>query len=74
MPTTKKRINISVPDDIEAILKLLAERDEVPQATKASELLRSAIEIDEDEVFNELAEKRDTKNAKFIPHNKKIWS
>jgi hypothetical protein len=72
MPTTKKRINISIPDDIEAILKLLAERDEVPQATKASELLRSAIEIDEDEIFNELAEKRDIKNAKFIPH-KKAW-
>ena len=73
MPTTKKRINITVSPEIEKMLKLLSKRDEVPQATKASDLLRLAIEIEEDEIFNQLAEERDTKDAKFISHNE-AWA
>lgn len=70
MPTVKKRINITVDSEIEEILKLLSKRDEVPQATKVSELLRKAIELDEDEIFNEIAEKRDVVGAKYIEHEK----
>lgn len=72
MPTSKKRINISLPKDIEESLKYLSERDDEPQATKAIKLIRIAIEIDEDEVFDKLAEQRDTKDAKFISH-KDAW-
>ena len=70
MATSKKRINISLPKDLEEVLTVLAERDDVPQATKAVQLLRLAVEIDEDEVFGRIAEARDTKESKFIPHNK----
>lgn len=73
MPTTKKRINISLPTDVEASLAKLAERDEVPQATKAVYLLKLAIEIDEDDVLNSIAQERDTKGAKFVSH-KKAWA
>ena len=73
MPTTKKRINISLPTDVEASLAKLAERDDVPQATKAVYLLKLAIEIDEDDVFNSMAQERDTKGAKFVSH-KKAWA
>ena len=73
MPTTKKRINITLSPELEQILTYLAERDHVPEATKASDLLMKAIEIEEDDIFNELAEKRDTKNAKFISHNE-VWT
>jgi hypothetical protein len=69
MATSKKRINISLPDDIDEALKELAERDNVPQATKAIHLIKIALEIDEDEVWNALASKRDTKGAKFVSHN-----
>ena len=72
MPTLKKRINISLPEDLEVSLQYLAERDQVPQATKAVYLLRFAIEMDEDEVLNNLAEKRDVPKAKFVSH-KKAW-
>ncbi|MBU0767361.1 hypothetical protein KKF55_06345 [Patescibacteria group bacterium] len=72
MPTSKKRINISLPEDIENIIEMLSNRDDVPQATKALHLIQLAIEIDEDEVWNAMAEKRDTKNASFISH-KKVW-
>jgi len=73
MATSKKRINISLPDDVELALKELAERDNVPQATKAIHLIKVALEIDEDEVWNALAEKRDTKKTKFISH-KDAWA
>ena len=73
MPTIKKRINITLSSELEQILTYLAERDDVPEATKASDLLMKAIEIEEDDVFNELAEKRDTKKAKFISHNE-VWA
>jgi len=72
MPTSKKRINISLPKDIEQALQYLADRDDEPQATKALNLIRIAIEIDEDEVFDKIAKARDTKDTKFISH-KKAW-
>lgn len=58
MPTTKKRIYITLTPEIEEILKLLAERDNVPQATKAVELLKKAMEEEEDEVLATMAEER----------------
>lgn len=73
MPTTKKRINITVPEEIEEAIGYLAKRDEVPEATKAVYLIRLAIEVDEDDVWNKLAEQRDVKNAKFVSH-KKAWA
>lgn len=72
MATSKKRINISLPYDLETILKHLAKRDQVPQATKAIHLIKMAIEIDEDVVFDRLAAKRDTKNANFLSHDE-VW-
>ncbi|OIP80124.1 hypothetical protein AUK45_04670 [Candidatus Peregrinibacteria bacterium CG2_30_44_17] len=72
MATSKKRINISLPKDIELTLAKLAERDDVPQATKAVSLLRMAIETEEDEVLNAIAEERDSKDAKYISH-KDAW-
>ncbi|MBU2523802.1 hypothetical protein KKG71_01240 [Patescibacteria group bacterium] len=72
MATSKKRINISLPSDIEKVLEKIAARDDLPQATKAIQLIRMAIEIDEDEILNRVANERDAKNAKFVPH-KDAW-
>jgi len=72
MPTTKRRINVTVSSDVERIIEKLAKRDQVPQATKAGELLRLAIELDEDIVFGAIAAERDTKNAKFVSE-KAVW-
>lgn len=73
MPTTKKRVNISISRPIEEALERLARRDQVPEATKAAELLRVAIELDEDQVWDSIASLRDTKKAKFVSH-KKAWA
>ena len=58
MPTSKKRINITLSNDIALFLKKIALRDDVPEATKAVELLKRALEIEEDEYFSAVADKR----------------
>ena len=68
MPTDKKRINITLPDNLAVFLKKIALRDDVPQATKAAELLGRALEIEEDAYFSVAAENRDQSNARFISH------
>lgn len=68
MATKKKRVNISVSKPVEEMLAALAKRDRVPQATKAAELLRMAIEIEEDAVWAEIAEKRLKTDTKRISH------
>lgn len=73
MSTTKQRINISISDDIREALGKLAERDCMPEATKAARLIEVALEIEEDAVWNALAEKRDRKGARFLSHEK-TWA
>ncbi len=73
MTTVKKRINVSIESDIEEMLKRVAKRDSVPQATKAAELLRVALEIEEDQIWAAVAEKRDDKKTQFVPHEK-AWA
>jgi len=70
MTTTKKRINITLPPEIDRILSSIARRDNIPQATKAAALLEIALEIEEDEAWEKMARKRDTKNARFVSHEK----
>ncbi len=73
MPTHKKRINVTLPDHLAVFLQKISLRDDVPQATKAAELLEHALELEEDAYFSVLAEKRDKPGARFISH-KDFWS
>jgi hypothetical protein len=68
MPTSKKRLNISLPDNVVQMLTYLSQRDNVPQATKALHLIQTAIEMDEDEIWNAMATQRDEKDVSFVPH------
>lgn len=70
MTTIKPRLNITLSDDVRDLLIKLAKRDRVPQATKAASLLELALEIEEDQVWNQLALKRDAKNVQYITHDK----
>ena len=73
MPTTKTRINISLPSEIEEILSLLAKRDEVPVATKALELLKEALELEEDKLDSAIFEAR-MKNVKKWYSHQEVWN
>ena len=73
MPTLKSRLNISLSDEMKEALQKISRRDRMPAATKAARLLEVALEIEEDKAWNELAEKRDSKTARFLSH-KRAWS
>ncbi len=70
MPTTKARINISLPDVVRDALFILARCDRVPAATKAARLLETALEIEEDQIWEAIVRKRDTKKARYLSHQK----
>lgn len=72
MPTAKKRTNLILPDNVDSILNFLSKRDDVSKSSKAVQLIEIAIQLEEDEIWNALAESRDTKNAKFVSH-KNAW-
>jgi hypothetical protein len=72
MPTTKTRLNITLAPEMEIAIKQLAQRDRISRAGKITELLRAALEIEEDRVWDELARKRDTRGARLFTH-KKAW-
>ena len=59
---------VSLPDDVETALLRLAHREGVPPATKAVYLIKLAIELDEDAVWDKIASERDQKNTKFLSH------
>jgi hypothetical protein len=73
MPTMKKRMNISLPKDVNAAIGKLALRDDLPPATKAIDLIKIALEIEEDQIWDSLASSRDKKSATFIMHDQ-VWS
>lgn len=73
MPTIKKRLNITLNQDLDQALTRLARRDHVSSSAKAGDLLRLALEIEEDRAWDALANARDTRGAKFISH-KTAWA
>lgn len=73
MPTAKTRINITADNDVERSLMAAAKRDGVPVASKAAELLRLALEIEEDLALSSLADERLAhKKVRWFSH-KKVW-
>ena len=70
MLATKTRINISIPRAMRRVIERLARRDEMPEATKAAELIRHALECEEDEVWDVIARTRDRRGAKFVSHDR----
>lgn len=73
MPTIKRRINITTDQDVEKSLLAAAKRDRVPVAAKAAELIRLALELEEDLALSTLAEERlCDKKIKWVSH-KEVW-
>lgn len=68
MPTLKQRLNITTDRATRSVLTRIAKRDRVPLATKAAELLRFALEVEEDLVLSKIAEERSAMKVKYIPH------
>ena len=70
MPTAKKRINITVDDEVyEALERLSAERNQ-PVAGVSLSLIEQALEYQEDVYFSRAADERLNQKQKRIPHAK----
>lgn len=54
-------------------LKSLARRDDVPVATKTLELIKLALEMEEDFALGEIAKRRVAETKKWVSHQK-AWS
>lgn len=70
MPTTKKRINISVDDAMYKALERLSERRGESVAGTGLKLIEQALEFQEDLHFSRVADERLKQNQKRISHDK----
>lgn len=73
MPTTKKRLNLTLSKDMAFYIEKLALRDEMPQAEKAVELIEKALEIEEDAYFAAIADKRAEETTGWMSHEE-FWA
>ena len=72
MPTAKKRINLTVEDDLFINLKQIADKEKTSVANVSHILLERALELKEDHYFSKVGEDRLAKKPKRITH-KDIW-
>ncbi|MFA6099631.1 MAG: toxin-antitoxin system, antitoxin component [Patescibacteria group bacterium] len=68
MPSNKTRINLTVPAVMERDLQRIAKRDDRSLATTALDLLRLALEIEEDGALLGITKQRDKKSVVFVSH------
>ena len=68
MPVTKTRISLDVPKTLNRALVRLANRDRISVAAKTLDLVRRAMEIEEDAFLLDIAQTREKKKTKFVSH------
>jgi len=74
MATLTQRINISVPNDISAVLRRKAEHRGVSISKTILDLITDSLELEEDAYFAELAAKREATSTKLIPFDEVAWN
>ena len=74
MPTTKPRINIILEEPLYKTVEELAERDGISLSLKARDLIRDALEIQEDVALASFAEEREKtfRKPKALKHEE-VW-
>ncbi len=72
MPTAKKRINLTVEDDIFESLNKIAKKEKTSVASISNLLLEKALDLQEDFYFSRVSESRLSKKEKRLSH-KDIW-
>ncbi len=72
MTTTKRRLNITLSREAGELLTQIAKRDNVPEATKVSELVNISLALEEDRFFSMLGDKRMSEKGKALSHAE-VW-
>ena len=75
MPTQNPRINVALDNLLYQDVRLLAEKDNVSLSAKVRDLLKEALEIQEDIALSGFAEKREKtwNDSKALTHDD-VWS
>jgi len=75
MPTQSPRVNVVLDNVLYQNVRLLAEKDNVSLSAKVRDLLKEALEIQEDIVLSAFAEKREKSwsDANTLTHDD-VWS
>ena len=78
MPTSKQRLNLTLPKNIAVFLKKISLRDDMSRSAKALELIERGLEAEEGEFSEQFVReiKRRSKNHKTISADtvfKKLW-
>jgi predicted DNA-binding protein len=68
MATKKRRLNITLTPEMEEFISILAKRDNVPEATKVSQILEDALEEMEDKIWLEIAEEREAEGGPYLSY------
>lgn len=75
MPAKSPRINVILDSPLYQGVRYLAERDGVSLSTKARDLIKEALEIQEDIYLAKLADKREKSLDKSnVLSHEKVWS
>lgn len=72
MPTAKKRINLTVEDDVFESLGKIAKKEKTSVARVSNFLLEKALELQEDFYFSKVGEGRISKKFKRLSHED-VW-
>ena len=74
MPTQKPRINIVLDDFLYQNVRFLAEKDNISLSAKVRDLLKEALEIQEDIALSRFAEEREKSwdDSKALTHDD-VW-
>ena len=70
MPTSKKRLNVTVDDETYAMLERLAAQRRQSVAGVGLDLIEEALEYQEDRHFSRVADERLGRKEKRLPHDK----
>jgi len=75
MPSQNPRINVVLDNFLYQNVRLLAERDDVSLSAKVRDLLKEALEIQEDIALSAFAEKRERSwnDSKALTHDD-VWA
>ena len=65
----KRRIPVSLPQDLEKAIKLFSEKNQISQSASIVLFLRHGLEMAEDEYFGTLADELDETTTSFEEHN-----
>ncbi|MCF7905865.1 hypothetical protein K9L63_01590 [Candidatus Gracilibacteria bacterium] len=64
----KRRVNITLSEETIKIIAFLADKEDIPMTTKAGLLINDALELEEDQILSEIADRRfrESKKEDFI--------